>query len=165
MATLCSDAAPQVSSSIAERTYYSEWFSVTQDQIDAFAAATGDTQWIHRADAERVASPFGRPIAHGLLLISLAITRARESGALADATWVLYGFDNLRFRAPVHRGDRIRSLTRIKEVKEISGRILLSVRFVMEIEDHKIPALVTDCLLLKVGHTITPHTQYQLRAE
>src|SRR4051812_13605481 len=107
MATLGSDTAVQIGWTLAERTYCSRWSFVTQDQINAFSSATGDTQWIHRADAEPTGSPFGGPIAHGLLLLSLAITLARESGALADATWILYRFDNVRFRSPVHSGDRI----------------------------------------------------------
>jgi acyl dehydratase len=88
MATLF-DGVRQVAPLIVAKAYSSDWSCVTQDQIDAFAAATRDNQWIHRADAEHAASPFGGPIAHGLLLVSLAITLARECGALEDATWVL----------------------------------------------------------------------------
>jgi len=138
---------------IAEKIYYSRWFSVSQDQIDTFAALTGDNQWIHQVDAECSGSPFHAPIAHGLLLVSLAISLARESGALADATWVLYGFDKLRFRAPVKTGTRIRCLTTVQGVRQLFGRTLLSARLVMEIEDHTIPAFLADCLLLNLGQT------------
>lgn len=136
---------------IAEKTYYSSWCSVTQHQIDTFAALTGDKQWIHQVDAECSGSPFEGPIAHGLLLVSFAITLARESGALEGATWVLYGFDKLRFRAPVKTGTRIRCLTTIHGVRELFGRTLLNARFVMEIEGHTIPAFVGDCLLLNLS--------------
>jgi acyl dehydratase len=153
MSTLPSDTVLQVTSAIVPRIYHSRWSSVTQDQIDAFAAATGDNQWIHRTSAEQDGSPFHGPIAHGLLLVSLAITLARECGALEDATWVLYGVEKLRFRAPVRSGVRIRCLTTIKGLQQLAGRTLLQVRFVMEIEDQKIPALVADCLLLHLTET------------
>ena len=153
MSTLPSDRVLHVMSAIAPRTYHSPWSSVTQDQIDAFAAATGDDQWIHRTSAEQDGSPFHGPIAHGLLLVSFAITLARESGALEDATWVLYGFDKLRFRAPVRSGVSFRCLTTIKGSQQLAGKTLLQVRFVMEIEDQKIPALVADCLLLHLTKT------------
>lgn len=155
MATTGCDGPERAKSSAVARNCYSRWFSVTQDQIDRFAAATGDTQWIHQVDAERVGSFFRAPIAHGLLLVSLAISLARESGALEDATWVLYGFDNLRFRAPVRSGDRVRCLTKIDGTKELSGRSLVRARLVLEIENHRIPAFVAECLLLKLGHAFT----------
>ena len=159
MAMLRSDHLLRVMPAIASETYPSCWCPVTQDQIDAFAAATRDDQWIHRTDAQQSGSPFGGPIAHGLLLLSLAITLARESGALEDATWVLYGFDKLRFRAPVRNGARIRCLTTIKGQQEVAGRTLLQIRFVVEIEGHKIPALVADCLLLNLNKKLDPRSQ------
>jgi acyl dehydratase len=129
-------------------SHCSNWLEVTQSQIERFAAATGDRQWIHRADVEPGISPFKGPIAHGLLLASLTISLARDCGALPDATWVIYGFDKLRFRAPVGSGARIRCRTTILSVSELSDRILVGTRFVVEIEDQKIPALVTNCSFL-----------------
>jgi acyl dehydratase len=128
--------------------YRSLWFQVTQDQIDSFSSATGDEQWIHGRDASLGGSPFGAPIAHGLLLVSLCIKLARDTGALSKATWVLYAFDKLRFRAPVRTGSRIRCLTTIQGLRELSERAVLDVRFVVEIENQRIPALVTECSLL-----------------
>jgi acyl dehydratase len=133
------------------KEYYSGWFQVTQGQIDAFAAATGDLQYIHREDARPTGSPFREPIAHGLLMVSLCISLSRDCGALPDATWVLCGFDNLRFRAAVRSGSRVRCLTTIQDVRELSGRVLAIVQFVMEIEGKKIPALVTGCSLLAIN--------------
>ena len=130
------------------KQYTSRWFPVTQEQMDAFSAATGDNQWIHRGDVEPGQGPFGGPIAHGLLLASLAINLARDAGALPEATWVLYGFDKLRFRAPVHGDICIRCLTLIRDFQELGGRLLLNVRFVIETADGKIPALTTNCSLL-----------------
>jgi acyl dehydratase len=132
-------------------TRCSDWLCVTQGQIDAFAAATGDMQSIHRSDAEHANGLFRGPIAHGLLLVSLAMGLARESGALPDATWVLYGFEKLRFRAPVRSGARVRCLTTVNGVRKLAGKTLLNVRYVMEIQDERIPAFVADCLLLNLG--------------
>ena len=155
MATLGAWDDVQAIPSIAEHNhnYYSAWISVTQEQIDAFAAVTGDNQWIHQIDAAFAGSPFQGPIVHGLLLVSLAITLAQESGALKDETWVLYGLDNLRFRAPVRIGARIRCVTTIRGTNELAGRTLVRARFVMEIEGHKIPAFVANCLLLNLKKT------------
>jgi acyl dehydratase len=153
MATLF-DGVRQVAPLIVAKAYSSDWSCVTQDQIDAFAAATRDNQWIHRADAEHAASPFGGPIAHGLLLVSLAITLARECGALEDASWVLYGFDKLRFRAPVRSGAVIRCVTMIRGTKELGDGTLLDARFVMEIKDQQVPAFVADCLLLRASKAL-----------
>ena len=139
---------PDIIKPVVGSTHCSNWLQVTQGQIDKFAVATGDRQWIHRDDVEPEVSPFRGPIAHGLLLASLTISLARDCGALPDATWVIYGFDTLRFRSPVRSGARIRCRTTIQSVRELSGRILVGTRFVLEIEDQKIPALVTNCSFL-----------------
>jgi acyl dehydratase len=132
-------------------TFCSDWFCLTQAQIDAFAAATSDKQWIHQRNAKDTGSPFKAPIAHGLLLVCLAMNLARESGALDDATWVLYGFEKVRFRAPVPSMARIRCLTTICASRDVGGRTLANVRLVVEIQNAKIPAIVADCLLLNFG--------------
>jgi|SRR5579872_478598 acyl dehydratase len=129
----------------------SRWASVTQSQIDSFAAVTGDQQWIHQENAQEAGSPFNGPIAHGLLLLGLAINLARECGALEDVTWVLYGFEKVRFRAPVHCSARIRCLTTVNDIRPFAAGTLVNVHFVMEIENAKIPALVADCLLLNLS--------------
>ena len=157
MATPCDRDDAQVIPLIGDQNYYSSWISVTQEQVDAFAAVTGDNQWIHQIDAECAGSPFGGPIVHGLFLVSRAITLARESGALKDETWVLYGFDKLRFRAPVRIGTRIRCVTTIQGTNELAGRTLVCARFVMEIEGHKIPAFVAECRLLNLSKTLDSH--------
>jgi acyl dehydratase len=130
------------------KQHISNWFHVTQKQLDAFSEATGDDQWIHRFNVKPGHGPFGGPIAHGLLIVSLAIKLARDCGALPEGTWVLYGFDKLRFRAPVRSGTRIRCLTVIRDFRELGCRLLLNARFVVEIEDGKIPALSMNCSLL-----------------
>jgi acyl dehydratase len=131
------------------KQYISAWFPVAQKQIDAFGEATGDNQWIHRSNVVKPEQElFGGPVAHGLLVVSLAITLARDSGALPPGTWVLYGFDKLRFRAPVRSGTHIRCLTEIRDCRELGGRLMLTVRFVIQIADQMIPAITMNCSLL-----------------
>ena len=129
----------------------SPWFRVTQDQIDSFAATTADRQWIHRDTADCTGGPFAGPIAHGLLTLSLGISLALESRALPDTTWVLYGFEKVRFRAPVRSGSRVRCSTIVQGMRQVAGRSLLNARLVLEIENEKVPALVADALFLVIS--------------
>src|SRR5437870_4281006 len=132
---------------ISAASSISEWVEVDQQTIDAFAAATGDHQWIHTSIE---GNPFGGPIAHGLRLVSLALTLARDSGALPDATWVIYAFDKLRFRSPVRCGARIRCIVADGSSREFAGRTLFDARLVIEIERETVPALTTNCTLLRL---------------
>jgi acyl dehydratase len=128
----------------------SDWFEVNQQRIDAFAAATGDAQWIHMRSSEIEAGPFGAPIAHGLLLLALAIKLARDCGAIPHATWVLYAFEKLRFRSPVRSGARIRCIVSDVSWRELGSRRLLDARLVIEIEHETAPALTTNCSLFRL---------------
>ncbi|MGV2387074.1 MAG UNVERIFIED_CONTAM: MaoC family dehydratase, partial [Thermobifida fusca] len=99
---------------------HSPWHTVTQDQINTFADATGDHQWIH-VDVERAAAgPFGSPIAHGFLTLSLLpmfawqIYRLQKSPAMA----INYGLNKVRFLQPVRVGSRIRDSLELAEAKE-----------------------------------------------
>jgi acyl dehydratase len=122
---------------------FSEYHTVTQEQIDTFADATDDHQWIH-VDPERAATgPFGAPIAHGFLTLSLAVKFWTE---LLDVTGVTtkvnYGLDKVRFPAPVKVGSRIRMSAVIAEVDEIPGGYQLVVDQTIEIENQPKPAVV-----------------------
>ena len=120
-----------------------EWRTVDQDQIDAFAAATGDHQWIHvdRARAERE-SPFGRTIAHGYLTLALAPVLLPELLQVSRCSQIVnYGIEKLRLREPVLSGSRIRLGARVKSVRSARGgavRVSLAVRF--EVEGARRPA-------------------------
>jgi acyl dehydratase len=135
---------------VGQQTGLSEWLEVTQQRVDAFAEACEDHQWIHTSGPATLAGPFGGPIAHGLLVLSLSMKLAREAGALPSDTYtcIVYGYDKLRFRAPVRSGQRIRCRTTLLNVRELGGRVVLTVRFKVEIENENLPALVADCLLL-----------------
>jgi acyl dehydratase len=101
----------------------SDWREVTQESVNLFAEATGDHQWIH-VDVERATkeSPFGGPIAHGYLTLSLLVPLLAEVLTISDAAMgVNYGLNKLRFPAPVPVGSRVRAAAVLKEVTEIAG--------------------------------------------
>lgn len=125
-----------------------EWTTVTQEMINTFADATSDHQWIH-VDVERAKDgPFGAPIAHGFLTLSLIIPFWSE---LFDVTGVTtkvnYGLDKVRFTNPVKVGSRIRMKADITEVQEVKGNGLhLVTNAVIEIEGEERPAVVATFL-------------------
>ncbi|GAB3231250.1 MaoC family dehydratase [Glycomyces halotolerans] len=128
-----------------------EWFTVDQDRIDAFAAATEDHQWIH-LDAERAAKgPFGTTIAHGYLTLSLlprlASSLIRVDGA---AMTVNYGMDKVRFLTPVAAGSRVRAATEITGAETTGMGVRLASTVTVEIEGADKPALVAETITLYV---------------
>ena len=130
----------------------SEWFEVTQDQIDLFADATHDHQWIH-VDPEKAANgPFGRTIAHGYLTVSMLphlVTQiVKVSGVKMG---VNYGIDRLRLTSPVPVGSRIRAQGKLLEASEKGEGLLYKVAVEIEIEGSDRPALVGDVLYLVYG--------------
>src|SRR6201984_3316757 len=107
----------------------SGWVMVDQDRIDAFAACTGDRQWIH-VDVARAKrdSPFGGPIAHGYLTLSLVAAMVMELGVIPPdaATGLNYGLDRVRFIAPVKAGARVRTrATLLAAEPQGNSRVLL----------------------------------------
>jgi acyl dehydratase len=133
----------------------SDWVAVDQERIDAFAACTGDRQWIH-VDVERARreSPFGGPIAHGYLTLSLVAAMVMELGVIPPdaATGLNYGLDKVRFLAPVKAGARVRARANLLAVEAQScGRVLLKLNCTLEIEGEAKPALVAELLCLLIG--------------
>ncbi|HWU46966.1 MAG TPA: MaoC family dehydratase [Humibacter sp.] len=119
------------------------WLQVTQDRVNLFADATDDQQWIH-VDPERAAQgPFGAPIAHGFLSLSLTVKFWSELFELEGVTTkVNYGLDKVRFISPVKVGDRVRMNAVIAEVIEVPGGYQFAVDQTIEIEGGNKPALV-----------------------
>ena len=135
----------------------SNWVTVDQDRIHAFAACTGDRQWIHVDVARaRRESPFGGPIAHGYLTLSLVAAMVMELGVIPPdaATGLNYGLDKVRFVAPVKAGARVRTRAILLAVEPQSeDRVLLKLNCTLEIEGEAKPALVAELLCLLVGKT------------
>ena len=121
-----------------------EWREITQAQVNTFADATDDHQWIH-VDAERALkeSPFGAPVAHGFLTLSLTVKFWSELFELHGVTTkVNYGLDKVRFVSPVKVGARIRMNAVIAEVEEVKGGYQFAVDQTIEIEGSDRPAVV-----------------------
>jgi acyl dehydratase len=126
---------------------YSEYVTVTQDQINTFADATNDHNWIH-IDPERAKTgPFGVPIAHGFLSLSLVIPMWTELLDATDVdTKVNYGLDKVRFVAPVPVNSRIRMHAVIDSITEVRGGIQLAVTQTIEVEGSDKPAVIAEGL-------------------
>jgi acyl dehydratase len=136
-------AFDEVQDLVGKNLGHSAWREITQDQVNTFADATDDHQWIH-VDPERAKEgPFGAPIAHGFLTLSLLIPMWSE---LFDVTGVKtkvnYGLDKVRFISPVKVGSRVRMSAVIAEVTEVAGGYQLAVDQTIEIEGGTKPAVV-----------------------
>ena len=125
-----------------------EWLPITQERVNAFADATLDHQWIH-VDVERARaeSPFGGPIAHGYLTLSLLPHLLWELIEVANvSTTVNYGLNRLRYPAPVRVGSRVRLTVTVAGVEEIRGGVQCQLDCVLETEGGDKPALVAEVL-------------------
>jgi acyl dehydratase len=125
----------------------SRWREVTQEMVDQFAELTGDDQWIH-VDVERakVESPFGTTVAHGNLTLSLIDGLRRDLGEFSGfKLGVNYGWNKVRFPAPVLVGSRLRCYSQIVEVSDVGGDWHQVVtRFTVEAEGGEKPVCVAD---------------------
>jgi acyl dehydratase len=131
----------------------SDWLVVAQDRVDAFAACTGDRQWIH-VDRDRAAKgPLGGTVAHGFLLLSLLPLFLAESALFRRECRmaVNYGLNRVRFVSPVLTGARVRNRAVLKEVaRKGFRRMLVTIENTIEIEGKKRPAAVAESLVLVV---------------
>lgn len=142
---------------VGQEVGVSRWITVDQARIDAFARITEDEQFIH-VDPERArATPFGGTIAHGFLTLSLASAMSYDAVAPLDGTvmGVNYGFDKLRFLAPVPAGSNIRGRFRLlsaedKGAQDRVTRWLLKHELTVEIEGADKPALIAEWLSMQM---------------
>ena len=124
----------------------SDWEEVTQEQVDAFAEATGDHPWIH-VDVERAKaeSPYGGPIAHGYLTLSLLAPLSAQVLVVTDTVMgVNYGLNKVRFPAPVPVGSKVRLSASLKEVTEFAGGLQLTLSAVIEREGGEKPVCIAE---------------------
>jgi acyl dehydratase len=124
----------------------SDWHEVTQEHVNQFAEATGDHQWIH-VDVERAKaeSPFGGPIAHGYLTLSLLAPLSAQVLHVTDTVMgVNYGLNKVRFPAPVPVGSKVRLSASLKEVTEFAGGLQLTLAAVIEREGGEKPVCIAE---------------------
>jgi len=127
----------------------SDWITVEQDRVNQFADVTEDHQFIHVDPEGAKDSPFGGPIAHGFLTLSLLSKFSEQGGLLIEGVnmGVNYGFEKVRFLAPVKVGKRVRGHFKLKAVDEKRpGQFLLTYEVSVEIEGEDKPALIADWL-------------------
>ena len=156
--TLASHPMPSASYSfstvaefVGQEIGVSDWMTVDQPMIDAFAELTGDRQWIH-IDVKRATheAPTGSTIAHGLLTLSLLPMMRNEIGVIPNGTGrsINYGYDKIRFLAPVTPGARIRTRVTLSAVTPRSNGFLIDTRNAVEMEGEDKPAMIADSLTL-----------------
>ncbi len=132
----------------------SEWIDITQDRINAFADCTEDHQFIHVDEEKAAQGPFGGTIAHGFLTLSLLSKMIEGNGVIPENTvmGINYGFNKVRFLAPVRAGKRVRAHMEVKDVQPKDGnRFLITQGVTVEIEGEETPALVADWLSMLVA--------------
>ncbi|MES2070826.1 MAG: MaoC family dehydratase [Pseudomonadota bacterium] len=138
----------ELKSLIGQEVAVSDWVEVTQERINMFAEATGDLQWIH-IDVERSKreSPFGGPIAHGFLTLSLLPMLMANAIHLTDVKMgVNYGLNKVRFTAPVPAGSRVRAKMKLLNVEDITGGAQMSWEVTIEREGSDKPACVAESI-------------------
>ncbi len=144
MAQTTADGIDGVQGLVGQHLGHSDWVTITQEQVNQFAEATGDHQWIH-VDPERAAkeSPFGGPIAHGYLTLSLLPALMPQ---IVDITGfrmgVNYGTEKVRFPAPVPVGARVRAGAALEAATPFEGGIQMSLAVTVEVAGGTKPAMV-----------------------
>jgi len=131
----------------------SDWYEVTQEAVNLFADATGDHQWIH-VDVERAKkeSPFGGPIAHGFMTLSLLVPLASATYRISDSKMgVNYGLNKVRFPAPVPVGSKVRARVVLKECEEVAGGLQNTLAVTVEREGGDKPVCIAEWVTRAYG--------------
>ncbi len=139
----------EIEAAAGEEIGTTDWVEITQDRVDRFADATDDHQWIH-VDVERAnAGPFGGTVAHGYLTLSLLPWFSSQVfGLETPGAKLNYGLNKVRFPSPVLVGSRVRARISVAEVTDLPAGKQLTMRFVVEIENHDKPACVAETVAL-----------------
>jgi len=146
MATII-DGIDGLKASVGQHLGYSDWVEITQDQVNRFADATGDHQWIH-VDVERAkAGPFGGPIAHGYLTLSLGPALLPEIVQVNGISMgVNYGANKVRFPSPVPVGSKLRLGASLVAVDDVAGGAQGTMELTFEVEGAAKPSCVAEVL-------------------
>ena len=148
MAPRIINGSAEIKALVGEHLGYSDWLVVTQEKVNQFADATGDHQWIH-IDVERAnrESPFGGPIAHGYLTLSLAPSLMPQVVVTTGFRMgVNYGCNKVRFMSPVPVGANLRLGVKLLAVDDIAGGIQSTYELTFEVEGATKPSCVAECI-------------------
>ena len=143
MAQTTADGVEGVLALVGQHLGHSEWVTITQEQVNLFAEATGDHQWIH-VDPERAKkdSPFGGPIAHGYLTLSLIPSLVPQIIEISGFRMgVNYGAEKIRFPAAVPVGSRVRAVATLDAATPFEGGVQMNLGISMEVEGQEKPAM------------------------
>jgi acyl dehydratase len=142
------DDPDEFAAAVGSRLGPTEWMEIGQDRVNLFAAATEDHQWIH-VDPERAAAgPFGGPIAHGLLTLSLLPHFMHELYRVDNIAMAInYGYNKVRFVSPVRVGARVRAHAEITDVRRLDGAVQATVLTTVEIAGSERPAAVAEAIV------------------
>ncbi|RJQ77956.1 MAG: MaoC family dehydratase [Desulfobacteraceae bacterium] len=135
-------------SKIGQEIAVGDWTAVTQEQINLFAEATGDHQWIH-LDQKRAAaeSPYGTTIAHGFLTLSLIPRLMADTLQLPKAKMsVNYGLNRVRFAAPVPAGKKVRPRVTLLGIEDVPGGVQMNWKVTIEVEGSEKPACIAETI-------------------
>ena len=147
-------ASPAALADVVGAAATGEWFLIEQSRIDAFAEATEDRQWIHVDPVRAASGPFGAPIAHGYLTLSLLPHLTAGLLEVGDTAMVVnYGMDRVRFVQPVPAGSRVRATSEVTAAEQTAQGWRVSMRTTVELDGADKPALVADTLALFVPAT------------
>ena len=140
----------ELKSQVGEEVGTSDWITIDQSKIDAFAEVTGDHQWIHTDPARaKTESRYGRTIAHGFLTLSL-LSRLSHEAIDVSGTFrmrINYGLNRVRFPAPVVEGSRVRARFRVQSCEDVEGGHQVVWLVTMEVEGSEKPALIAEWVL------------------
>jgi len=140
-------SAEEVHAAVGQRLGASAWLRITQPQIDQFAAATGDHQWLHIDPARAAQGPYGACIAHGYLTLALVNQFLPEIVTVEGMKWgVNYGCDKVRFPAPVRVGARVRGVGELVRAETLPGGVQSVVRMTVQVEGEAKPACVAETI-------------------
>ncbi len=133
---------------VGEELGATPWHEVTQEQVNEFAEATLDHQWIHTDPERAAASGYGGTIAHGFLTLSLAAWALEDVLEVANATVTInYGLNKVRFPAPLRTGSSVRAHVRCDEVQDVTGGLQVTFGVTFERADGDKPACVAEVLI------------------
>lgn len=136
---------------VGEHLGTSAWHTITQDQVDLFADATLDHQWIHVDPARAADGPFGGTIAHGFLTLSLIPRLAQDIYRVDGLSMgINYGLNKVRFPQPVRVGSRVRASAELAEVSPAAQGSQAVVRWTLEIDGESKPACVAEMVTVMV---------------
>jgi acyl dehydratase len=141
------NGAAELKTLVGQHLGYSDYLLVTQERVNQFAEATGDFQWIHVDVARANAGPFGGPIAHGYLTLSLGPVMYPQVVRIEGFSMgVNYGANKVRFPSPVPVGARLRLGVKLLEVEDIAGGVQSTMEFTFECEGAAKPSCVAEII-------------------